>query len=136
MKNKEKYDLRELANTLSYNNSGVVIKYDGKDIFYGDENTLIQNFKNILRWLEQDYSPLTESERAYLRAVIKPWRDKVLHIAKEIMGGGEYEQINILVSSSFTPFECWFVQLPHFKTGAMYKGMWQNKKYSLEELGL
>ena len=130
MKNKDKYDLRELANTLSYKNSGVVIKYDGKEIFYGDEITFIQNFKNILKWLEQDYSPLDEIERKYLRAVIKPFKSRVISIAKEEWGT-TVDRIRVLVNSKNGAD---IVRLPTFEKGTMYKGMELDKEYSLEDL--
>ena len=133
MKNKDRYDLRELANTLLYNNScDVVIKYDGKDIFYGDENTLIQNFKNILRWLEQDYSLLDEKEKAYLSAVIRPWREQITYIAK--CGNDKYQFIDIEYKDAGGCRE--EIELPCFESNTMYQGMELGREYSLEELGL
>ena len=139
MKNKDRYDLRELANTLSYNNSGVVIKYDGKEIFYGDENTLIQNFKNILKWLEQEYSPLDEKEKEYLRRVIRPWRPKwrVSNIKKSTWLFSDNISRECLTITIYDKgLHLWYVQLPPFEKGTMYQGMELDKEYSLEELNI
>lgn len=70
---------------------------------------------------------LDEKEKEYLRAVIRPFRDKVKHIVKM-----EYEEefIRIRIKND----EC--INLPFFKKNTMYKGMEISKKYTLEELGL
>lgn len=72
---------------------------------------------------------LDNTEKNYLRSVIRPFRDKVKTIEKDIMDDKEYICINLKNwLDTFT--------LPRFKKGAMYKGMKVNKKYTLEELGL
>lgn len=70
---------------------------------------------------------LDKQEKEYLRAVIKPFRDKVKYIGKNFSNGSEYISINVNGE---------FVIFPYFKKGTMYKGMEQNKEYTLEELGL
>ena len=77
---------------------------------------------------------LTESEKEYLSAVIKPFRDRIIHIFKfELMG---YEGIGI--DLKFPKVESYddAMTLPSFEKGTMYKGMEANKDYTLEELGL
>ena len=72
---------------------------------------------------------LDNTEKNYLRSVIRPFRDKVKTIEKDIMNDKEYICINLKNwLDTFT--------LPRFKKGAMYKGMKKDKKYTLEELGL
>lgn len=74
---------------------------------------------------------LDDVERRYLKAVIRPFRGKVLYIAKKsVICGSVTEYISIqLAGLEYTCFPC-------FKKGSMYKGMELHKKYSLEELGL
>ena len=70
---------------------------------------------------------LDDAEKRYLSAVIRPFRDRVQYI-KKIDGACE-EYIHIQLSRDWTI-------LPHFRTGAMYKGMKPDHAYTLEELGL
>ena len=69
---------------------------------------------------------LTDKEKEYLSAVIKPFRDRVSSISKD----GPLEYITILLDGDD------FAILPNFEEGTMYKGMEEYKKYTLEELGL
>ena len=71
---------------------------------------------------------LDEVEKEYLKAVIKPFRGKIVSISKEgSRCHGEY--INIVLADENITF-------PFFKDGTMYKGMKQGKRYNLQELGL
>lgn len=72
---------------------------------------------------------LDDTEREYLNNVIKPFRNKVNCINKDISFFGE-EFICIEIKNEPDIF------LPYFKKNTMYKGMKKNKKYSLKELGL
>lgn len=71
---------------------------------------------------------LDEIEKEYLSAVIKPFRDRVEYIKKNYHI--EYEYISIYIKNDCN------ICFPSFKKGTMYKGMEQNKEYTLEELGL
>ena len=72
---------------------------------------------------------LDNTEKNYLRSVIRPFEDKVKTIEKDIMDDKEYICINLKNwLDTFT--------LPRFEKGTMYKGMKVNKKYTLEELKL
>lgn len=87
-----------------------------------------------LEWLNQEYKEpiLDDVERKYLSAVIKPFRKKVKYIVKTsriINPIEKYIEI-VLFDSSVMKF-------PYFNTNTcMYKGMEEDKLYSLEELGL
>ena len=80
-------------------------------------------------------SVLDEAEKRYLSNIIKPFRDKVISIANyyEESIGNNY--IEIEVKQNYC-HENQYVSLPYFKSGTMYKGMEEYKKYTLEELGL
>ena len=133
MKNKEKYDLRDVSYDLELNNGGYdfVVYYTSKEIyrefFCGD----ISICSAFTKWLEQEYKPpiLDDVEKAYLSAVIKPFRKKVKYIEKRFWTPNlEYLSIR-LKNNEFFAF-------PNFKKGKMYKGMEHDKYYTLEDLGL
>lgn len=77
-----------------------------------------------------EYKPeiLDEAEKRYLRNVIRPFRDKVTYIRKFVYSTGD-AKIDIVV-------ENWYICLPTFPKNQMYKNMEDDKKYTLEELGL
>ena len=82
-------------------------------------------------------SILTEKEKEYLSAVIKPFRDRRVVIRKYEYSQNEHKNECIQISVEFydkTGGET--VSLPTFKKGTMYKGLESNKCYTLEELGL
>lgn len=94
MKNKDKYDLRLLnireykgRTRLDFFTTYVEIKYFGTIIGeyqYIDENGV----KKFFEWLEKDDGKeckstiLTDEEKAYLSAVIKPFRKRIEYIEK------------------------------------------------------
>ena len=140
MKNKEKYNIRHLTFYVSQNQNGIVkdidIYYDVKrieKIKFLNETSATQAMNAIGNWLEEEYKPtiLTEKEKAYLSAVIKPFREDIEWIEKIERYDGENEYIHITVKRNE---DC--CELPTFKKGTMYKGMEANKVYTLEELGL
>lgn len=70
---------------------------------------------------------LTDEEKKYLSAVIKPFRYKVLWIKK--LNYSEEEYIKLRTNKTNMEF-------PNFKKGTLYKGMELDREYTLEELGL
>ena len=70
---------------------------------------------------------LDEVEKEYLRAVIKPFRKRMTCIKKSRYFNYEFIILNLDNDGIF---------LPSFKKGKMYKGMKEDKEYTLEELGL
>jgi hypothetical protein len=134
MKNKDKYILNEIVIKTTDTLSGHKI-----EIFYKDKiiykriylvKTSHKKITDFFNWLEQEYKPpiLDDVEKAYLSAVIKPFKGKVKTVEK-VSFGGEEEYLKIL-------FEMDLMSLPFFAKGTMYKGMEGNKLYTLEELGL
>lgn len=73
---------------------------------------------------------LDEKEKAYLSAVIKPFRDRVNFIRKMSIPDCREQYLVISVRV------CQFFALPNFDKDTMYAGMEPDKKYTLEELGL
>ena len=70
---------------------------------------------------------LDEEEKRYLEGVIRPFRNKVDHVAKHGICNKEY---------IFIDLEDDILQLPYFSTNTMYKGMEIDEGYTLGELGL
>lgn len=136
MKNKDKYNLTKLTFKIEgENNTSQVFKIlDGTNVVF--EKPILLNRAHLslfLSWLEEEYVPdiLTDKEKDYLSALIKPFRNEVECIEKVESYYGENEFIHITMKKDDD-----YCELPDFENGTMYKGMEANKKYTLEELGL
>lgn len=141
MKNKDKYNLAHIhiverrgKTRLDYCFKHVEIEYGGRII--KEYRCLdVEASKKFFEWLEEDDGKerkptiLTDEEKAYLSAIIKPFRDKKIIIGRLRHLFGEEEYIWIDIDGEH-------FALPLFKKGEMYKGMELNKFYKSEELGL
>lgn len=77
----------------------------------------------------QRYLPnLTENEKEYLQAVIRPFKDDVEYISKYRDRSGAHIVIKLYFEQP--------VIFPCFDEDMKYRGMELEKKYTLEELGL
>lgn len=87
--------------------------------------------KAAMEWLlEECKEPiLTDSEREYLSAVIKPFRKNVMDVIK-LQCSDERQCIRIRICVGD------YAELPLFNNNTMYKGMEGGKYYMPEELGL
>lgn len=138
MKNKEKYNLAHLhivehtgTTRLDGYITYVEIEYNGKIVKeYACTNEA--GIKKFLSWLEEEYVPdiLTDKEKDYLSAIIKPWKNKIKFIEKF---EDTYDKERILI---WIIGDCRNIYLPQFEKGKMYKGMELDKNYTLEDLGL
>ena len=81
--------------------------------------TIIKIFKPIL----------DDVEKRYLSNIIKPFRDRVVYITKVNLSNKK-EYIIIELNN------CEVITLPFFVPGSMYKGMENDKDYTLKDLGL
>ena len=72
---------------------------------------------------------LDGAEKRYLKGVIRPFRNNVKSISK---GYTSPDKEFILICCKDGDE----ADLPYFETGTMYKGMENNRNYTLEELGL
>ena len=138
MLNKEKY--KDELEGILLNSLAVTIYGDIEEcknicdcceecIFY---NGNCGGYEETKKWLNSEYKEpiLTEEEKAYLSAVIKPFRAKVKYMFKN---SSNEEFISIVLEDKERRE---YFNFPYFKTGTMYKGMESNKRYTLEELGL
>ena len=90
----------------------------------------------ITTWLDMEHEEpiLTNSEREYLSAVIKPFKDRVKSITKvywDYTGGEKHCYILIKCDEVCDSFG-----LPEFNELEMYRGMEYDHDYTLKELGL
>ena len=136
MKNKEKYDLNTLKiewtpQTSERRYFSVKIKHNKKSIFSKEMTPTETGTSAYNAWLEEEYDPkiLTDKEKAYLSAVIKPFRERTIFVKKVCCMNDEKECIYVEFGSNCFTF-------PFFTKGTMYKGMEYGKEYTLEELGL
>lgn len=137
---------------VDYDEIGKVIKIDGDDISVGfptlygwwglEHELVLVDGKKFFKKLPNDFTGtievengyivekeiLNEEEKEYLSNVIKPFRNKVECITKKIFGGKEYIKLTIKNDCG--------MDFPNFEKGTMYKGMEEDKEYTLEELGL
>lgn len=79
---------------------------------------------------------LTDKEKAYLSAVVKPFRDRITRIKMESCFGDPLSYIIIQLKKIYEDISRECIILPYFPKNTMYKGMEEGKEYSLEELGL
>lgn len=130
MKNKEKYDLRNIAYVIDVNDCkyDFVIYHNSIEIYRENFDIFSPACSVFTKWLEEEYVPdiLTDKEKAYLSAVIKPFRERVECVRKM---GFKKEFLKIYLKNETISF-------PFFTKGTMYKGMETDKAYTLEELGL
>lgn len=97
------------------------------------ECDVINKYNELVEQFEKDcdelyLSQFTEEEKRYLKAVIRPFKDKIKNIIKKDTYDGRC-YIYIVLNT-----DC--AMLPFFKKGTMYNGMEENKKYTLKELEL
>lgn len=135
MKNKDKYDLRDISYTIECDNCKYefVIYCNFIEIHRGSFGNCDSRCGAFTKWLEEEYKPLilTEKEKAYLSAVIKPFRKDVESVKKLENYYSAQGYIHIAMKKGTD-----YCSLPWFRKDTMYKGMEAYKEYTLEELGL
>lgn len=76
----------------------------------------------------QEKEILDDAEKRYLKAVIRPFKNRVINIRKRESYDNSYYIFIGLYDCNIT--------LPMFKKGTMYNGMEEDKRYTLKELRL
>lgn len=132
MKNIEKYKEIVLKHLSRCDIETDIRKQGGKAAIDCPHTSCEECQEKFFKWLLEEYKEpiLDEVEREYLKAVIRPFRDKIDTISKFRTwdDSSQYTYIEMKDTHIGT--------LPVFPKGTMYKGMKENKKYSLKELGL
>jgi len=139
MKNKEKYNLRQIDISTKTKDGKILffeLKIRGKTIYqqiYPYGVFACEAMEGMIGWLEEEYVPdiLTDKEKDYLSAVIKPFRKDVESVKKLENYYSAQGYIRIAMKKGTD-----YCSLPWFRKDTMYKGMEANKVYTLEELGL
>lgn len=101
-----------------------------KELFKLNKNSLYSLMKSIDKY---NVPILTDSERDYLKAVIKPFKDRVNYIMR---CGEKYNYLVINIDSIADYEYTEDITFPYFIEGNKYVNMECDKKYTLEELGL
>ena len=91
---------------------------------------------NFGTWELYQESILDKTEKEYLSNVIKPFKNKVAYIMKDVLllCAPKYVFIKICVKAEIRTYE--HINLPTFISDSRYKNMKLGYKYSLKELGL
>lgn len=139
MLNKEKYNLRQMDISTKTKDGKILfyeLKIRGKTIhqqIYPCGVFACDAMEGMVGWLEEEYVPdiLTEKEKAYLLAVIKPFRENIESVKKLENYYTAQEYIRIVMKKGTD-----YCSLPWFRKGTMYKDMEAYREYTLEELGL
>ena len=146
IKKENKRETRLMLNIEKYKDD--IMNAKQEDIYCSVHNILLQLShipctgncreckKNVMEWLLEEYSEpiLDDAEKEYLSAVIKPFRNRVKYITKFIgVFDNEFIEIDHVMDNEA---ELYYIELPLFKKGTMYKGMKLGRNYTLEELEL
>lgn len=128
-----KNDMRFSRLTWAHINGRNIVYYrKNKSVaieIYSEKSVNPENL--ITKWLDMEHVEpvLDDTEKMYLKGVIRPFSDKVLYIAKRSIMDRRKEHIYIDLTYDV-------ITLPCFMKGTMYKGMELDHWYTLKELGL
>ena len=142
-------DIVTLRNRVKYRKSGntiqtayAIISLENftenlKDSTNSNEDTDIikverpTRYETVYERVEEDKKEiLDETEREYLKAVIKPFKNKIGTVCKVQVSSGDKEYLIIRLKNKD------YMTFPTFEKGTMYKGMKTNVNYTLKELEL
>ena len=130
----EKFMLKDFQHIYKLTEKGLMYWSDISQI-WENSNAIGDLLTGNIEIVKLSKPILTEKEKEYLSSVIKPFRDRIIHIYKFELSG--YEGIGIdLKFPKVEKNENDAMTLPSFEIGTMYKGMELYKDYTLEELGL
>ena len=105
-----------------------------KDSSKWNSSGLLEDFITGRYQISKNVNPtLDASEKRYLSAIIRPFKDQVIAIAKRSANYGEF--IDIMIDEGELG-DCGNIYLPYFKPDSIYKGMKVNREYTLDQLGL
>lgn len=91
-----------------------------------------------MKWLEEEHLEpvLDDVEKRYLEAVLMPFKNRVLYVAKVVFNDSDKAFLEIRIKSLFGENYREGIFLPYFHPPKMYVGMEENRRYTIEELGL
>ena len=94
-------------------------------------------YERAMEWLEQEHNEpvLNDVEKRYLEAVLMPFKDRVLYVEKAIYDD-DRAFLRIRIKSILGGDGRESILLPYFHPQKMYVRMEENRRYTIEELGL
>lgn len=130
----------EFGEEFGIENDNFLFKLDDEGIYFlTNDNTWEKDYFKIGEILSGNIKILKkildDDEKEYIKAVIKPFKNKVVSIAKYeciYVNGAEYIDVNFYDDD----FGNQHMEFPIFKKGTMYRSMETDKEYSLEDLRL
>lgn len=130
-----KEDLKEIVKINFDNPRGVIKKI--REIFGCQIKVERGEYATdaLLEWMAQPYREpiLDDAERKYLSEVIRPFKNNVIGITKV---EDDYEKGKYYIRIIVRKHGKEYINLPWFDENTMYKGMKENKEYTVKELGL
>ena len=93
--------------------------------------TVLEGYRKLIKLPKP---ALTDEEKEYLSNVIRPWKNKIKTITK-YWGTGDCVNEFIQICYIQNGFN-YYMSLPQFERGSMYKGIELEKAYTLDDLGL
>lgn len=78
---------------------------------------------------------LTDEEKKYLRNVIKPFRERVKYIRKAPYEDGEFIMLLVKYKDVINNWDD-EIAFPCFREGEYFSGLENDRKYTIDELGL
>lgn len=129
----EKFMLKDFQHMYKLTEKGLMYWSDISQI-WENSNAIGNLLTGDIEIIKLSKPILTEKEKEYLSAVIKPFRDRVINITKE----SEYciECIKITLNPLEVMTVGDIVYLPNFIKWSMYEGMEPDKAYTIDELDL
>lgn len=113
--------------TYTWNGCDYILNTDSRKSLSDTLTSWTTKAQTTATFIDVGCENLTNEEKEYLSAVIKPYRNRVLSVCKALCTEGEYIKVWITGDS---------IVLPTHKSGETYKGMVIGREYSLEELDL
>ncbi len=130
---------KNYSNELTISYSGFINSVESDCMYGGLVNSccIYGPISLLNTWDFEEYKEpiLDTKEKEYLRAIIKPFKNRVMEIAKIRLASRIWDYISIKVES-LRENDVEFIELPIFKVNSMYKGMDLEKSYTLEDLDL
>ena len=107
-----------------------------KDMIKEEYKEYLDKFLDYEKELEVK-EVLTEEEKEYLINIIKPFKDRVVHIRKGYDDAYEFIEIDFKsIRTDYYHSNNDRTYSPYFIPNTMFVGMKRDKEYTLEELGL
>lgn len=131
----EKFMLKDFQHMYKLTEKGLMYWSDNSQI-WENSNAIGNLLTGDIEIVKLQKPILTEKEKEYLSAVIKPFRDRILNIYKFELSGYEGIGIELKFPKVENRVDVDAMTLPSFEIGTMYKGMELAREYSLEELEL